>query len=337
MSLLNFKQSEDSKAASQALRQKGIITKSQAMLNIVKLINQVAPLDCTVLLLGESGVGKEVIAKLIHESSSVKNGPFVKVNCGAIPEALLESEFFGYDSGAFTGANKEGKLGKFELAHNGTILLDEIGDLPFHLQVKLLRVLQEREVVRIGSNVTRSVNVRLIASTNKNLKEMVQQGNFREDLFYRLNVVPLWIPPLRDRREDIMPLIGHFKRKFNAKYGIERNCSMEVTKVLQTYDWPGNVRELENTVERLYVMPEFGTEISADILMKHYLNSNWQQQADGFVSVHKLGPLKQAVEEVEKKMINLAIEKYGTAKNAAASLGIDESTISRKLKNFTEN
>lgn len=331
MTLLTTK-TDDSQGSSSDLRQKGIVADSQPMKNVVKLVKQIAPLDCTVLILGESGVGKEIIAKLIHENSAVKSGPFIKVNCGAIPESLLESEFFGYEQGAFTGANKEGKLGKFEQAHNGTILLDEIGDLPIHLQVKLLRVLQDHEVVRIGGSVTHTINIRVIAATNRDLKEMVKQGNFREDLFYRLNVVPIWIPPLKDRREDIMPLIFHFKRKFNAKYGIERNCSLEVTKVLQTYDWPGNVRELENTVERLYVMPEFGTEISADILMKHYLNSNWQQQGNGLVTVHKLGSLKQAVEDVEKKMIHLAIERFGTAKKAAAFLEIDESTISRKIK-----
>ncbi len=331
MTILHAK-NEDSKVTSLGLRQKGIVAKSQAMLDIVRLGNQIAPLHCTVLILGESGVGKEIVAKLIHDNSSVKNGPFVKVNCGAIPETLLESEFFGYEQGAFTGANKGGKLGKFELAHNGTILLDEIGDLPLHLQVKLLRVLQDGEVVRIGGNVTRTVNIRVIAATNKNLKEMVKQGSFREDLYYRLNVVPIWIPPLKDRREDIMPLIGHFKRKFKAKYGIDRNCSLEVVKVFQTYDWPGNVRELENTVERLYVMPEFGINITADILLRQYLNSSWQQQGHGIVTVHKLGPLKQAVDEVEKKMINMAIERFGTAKKAASFLGIDESTISRKLK-----
>ena len=332
MALMSTK-TEGSKVISLDLSQKGIVAKSEAMSDIVRLlVNQIAPLDCTVLILGESGVGKELVAKLIHENSSVKDGPFIKVNCGAIPDSLMESEFFGYEQGAFTGAKKDGKPGNFELAHNGTILLDEIGDLPLHLQVKLLRVLQDREVVRIGGHLRRAVNIRVIAATNKNLKEMVQQGNFREDLYYRLNVVPLWIPPLKERREDIMPLIGHFKRKFKAKYGIERNCSLEVTQVFQTYDWPGNVRELENTVERLYVMPEFGTGITADILVRQYLNSNCQQHGDGLVTVHNLGPLKQAVEEVEKKMIIMAIDRFGTAKQASAFLGIDESTISRKLK-----
>ncbi|HVJ48313.1 sigma-54 interaction domain-containing protein [Desulfitobacterium sp.] len=331
MAFINTK-TEDSGVISSGLRQKGIVANSGAMFDIVRLVNQIAPLDCTVLILGESGVGKEIVAKLIHENSAVRDGPFIKVNCGAIPENLLESEFFGYEYGAFTGAQKNGMPGKFELAHNGTILLDEIGDLPLHLQVKLLRVLQDHEVVRIGGNFTRTVNIRVIAATNRNLAEMVQQGNFREDLYYRLNVVPLWIPPLKERREDIMPLIRHFKRKFQIKYGIERNCSSEVTKVFQAYDWPGNVRELENTVERLYVMPEFGTGITADILVQQYLNSNWMQQGDGLVTIQKLGLLKQAVKEVEKKMIIMAIERFGTAKQAATFLGIDESTLSRKLR-----
>lgn len=331
MTLLSIKK-EDKNVTSLGLRQKGIVARSQAMLDVARLMNQIAPLNCTVLILGESGVGKELVAKLIHENSAVKDGPFIKVNCGAIPETLMESEFFGYESGAFTGANKEGRPGKFEAAHNGSILLDEIGDLPLHMQVKLLRVIQDGEVVRVGGNTTHKVNMRIIAATNKNLKEMVQQGTFREDLYYRLNVVPILIPPLKERREDIMPLVTTFKRKFFIKYGIERNCSPEVTKVFKTYDWPGNVRELENTVERLYVMPEFGTDITAEILMRNYLNSSSHQRGNGLVTVHKLGPLKNAIEEVERKMISMAIERFDTAKKAAEFLGVDESTISRKLK-----
>lgn len=323
---------KSSNIVSLELRQHGIVCKSKAMQDVVRLVIQIAPLNCTALILGESGVGKEVVAKLIHEKSSVKDGPFIKVNCGAIPENLLESEFFGYEHGAFTGANKDGKLGLFELAHNGTILLDEIGDLPIHLQVKLLRVLQDREIVRVGGFITRPVNIRVIASTNRNLKEMVEKGTFRTDLYYRLNVVPIHIPPLRERREDIMPLILNLKRKFEAKYGIERHCSPEVVKLFKTYDWMGNVRELENTVERLYVMPEVGIPITADILNQYYLTSNKCQQGTGFATVHKTWQLKQAVEELEKEMIVMAIDKFGTAKEAAAFLGIGESTLSRKIK-----
>ncbi|MDI6880906.1 MAG: sigma 54-interacting transcriptional regulator [Desulfitobacteriaceae bacterium] len=317
------------------LHQKGMIARSQAMLEVLRIINQISPLDCTVLILGESGVGKELVAKLIHENSKYVNGPFIKVNCGAIPENLLESEFFGYENGAFTGAAKSGNPGKFELAHNGTLLLDEVAELPLHLQVKLLRVLQDMEIVRVGGHKARQVNVRVLAATNKNLKEMVANGAFRKDLYYRLNVVPLWIPPLRERREDIMPMIGFFKRKFQAKYGIERNCSVEVTRVFQTYDWPGNIRELEHTVERLYVMPELGQNLTPEIISRYYLDSGLDEHPQEIVRIQKLGPLKEALAEVESKIIGLAMQRFKTAKEAAEFLGIDQSTMSRKMRRIS--
>lgn len=308
-----------------------IVAQSTEMKELLNTATQVAKVDCTVLLLGESGTGKEVLAQLIHKTSG-RPGPLVKVNCGAIPETLLESELFGYENGAFTGAKKDGSPGKFEQAHKGTILLDEIGELPLHLQVKLLRILQEKEVIRLGSCEAKHIDTRVIAATNKNLYKMVQEGTFREDLFYRLNVIPLKIPPLRKRKGDIMPLIYHFKKKFEQKYKHKMNCSSEVIRVFMSYDWPGNVRELENVIERIYVISSPNELVTQDILIQDYLNINRQKQLAGTVSVHGITPLKAAVEEVERQLITMALSEYKTLKQIAVVLKVDESTISRKIK-----
>lgn len=303
---------------------------SQFMKDLTKKVLQVATYDCTVLIMGESGTGKELIASSIHKFSK-KSGPIIKINCGAIPENLLESELFGYEQGAFTGAKIGGKPGKFEEAHNGTLFLDEIGDMQLHLQVKLLRVLQEKEVVRVGGSKTKKVNARIIAATNKNLYNLVQEGKFREDLFYRLNVVPITIPPLRERREDIMPLILHFKKKYEKKYQTKRNCSPEVIKHFLSYDWPGNVREMENLIERLIVILEPTETITPKILINDYLSmARLQMEKD--VSVHRLIPIKDATDKVESQLINMAIARYKTLKEIADVLGVDQSTICRKLK-----
>lgn len=308
-----------------------IIAQSTKMKELLRTAKQVAKADCTVLLLGESGTGKEVLAKLIHQHSQ-RPGPLVIVNCGAIPETLLESELFGYEYGAFTGAKREGSTGKFEQAHQGTILLDEIGDLPLHMQVKLLRVLQEKEVLRIGSSKTKQIDTRVIAATNKNLYQMVQEGKFREDLFYRLNVIPLKIPPLKDRKADIMPLIYFFKKKFEQKYKHKMDCSAEVTRVFTSYDWPGNVRELENVIERIYVISVPNKLVTQEVLIRDYLNIHRQNQLAGTVSVRGLTSLKTAVEEVERQLITMALKEFRTLKQVAWALKVDESTISRKIK-----
>ncbi|MDF2883795.1 MAG: PspF2, partial [Clostridiaceae bacterium] len=207
--------------------------------------------DFSVLLTGESGVGKELFAHSIHNESNRKEGPFISVNCAAIPENLIEAELFGYEAGAFTGANKDGRIGKFELANGGTIFLDEIGDLPLSMQAKLLRVLQENEMVRIGGNHIISLDLKVIAATNCNLEEKIKEGNFREDLYYRLNVLNLNIPPLRQRKEDIPLLIDNFITKLYQKCGIYKKFSDESINVLTNYYWPGNIRELKNIVERI--------------------------------------------------------------------------------------
>ncbi len=309
----------------------GVVANSSSMQELIQTAIQVAKVDCTVLLLGESGTGKDVIAGIIHAFSH-RPGHMVKINCGAIPDSLLEAELFGYERGAFTGAKREGKPGKFEEAHNGTIFLDEIGDLPLHLQVKLLRVLQDKEIVRVGGTRTKKVNTRIIAATNKNLHNMVREGKFREDLFYRLNVIPLKIPPLRERKEDIMPLILHFKRIFEKKYNTTRNCSPKVVQLFLSYDWPGNVRELENLLERIYVISDPVKTITPEILIKDYLTINREHYAEKAVSVHRLTSLKEATEEMERQLISLAMTKFHTLKQIAGALGVSESTICRKLK-----
>lgn len=308
----------------------GMIGTGPEMERVFELIRRVAKVDSTVLLLGESGVGKEGMAKLLHTQSQRAEGPFIKVNCGAIPEQLLESELFGYESGAFTGARREGKIGMFELAHNGTLLLDEIGDFPLNLQSKLLRVLQERELVPVGGAKPRQVNVRILAATHKNLEEMTRAGQFREDLFFRLNVVPILIPPLRQRREDIIPLVYYFQDKFSKKYGFHREFSPEVIEAFLEYDWPGNVRELENMVERLMVVS------AGELILVSQLPSNFNCSANklGGVLVNSLMPLKEAVEEVERQLIDKAIEKYGSTYKAAAALGVNQSTIVRRMARF---
>ena len=224
-----------------------IVANSKAFTQVVELARRAATFDgATVLILGESGTGKEVISELIVNTSPRKDKPYLQINCGAIPENLIESELFGYEKGAFTGADAKGRKGLFEAANGGTVFLDEIGDLPLHMQVKLLRVLQQRRIVRVGGTETVNLDVRIIAATNKDLKQMVNEGRFREDLYYRLNVVPIEIPPLRDRKEDILPLVNHFLTVANRKYHTNKSIYSDTIDVLESYSWPGNVRELEN-------------------------------------------------------------------------------------------
>lgn len=315
-------------------QEQNIISNSPEIRSVIDLCIRVAQVDSTVLLLGDSGVGKEVLAKLIHNHSVRKQGPFIKINCGAIPEPLLESELFGYERGAFTGAGKEGKAGLFELAHNGTLLLDEIGDLPLSLQVKLLRVLQEKEVTRVGGIKTLDVNVRILAATNRNLADMVQRGVFREDLFFRLNVVPVQIPSLKERRSDIIPLLDLFCEKFHKKYGIRKQFSPEVLKIFYEYNWPGNIRELANAVERVVVTaPE--TVITPELLPESLLYASKINEAK--VMVQGVLPFKEALLEMESQLINQALKLYGSTYKAAKILGIDQSTVIRKLQKIKQS
>lgn len=244
------------KRSSLKLSEQLFIFHSSIMKRLLELMIRVAKIDSTVLITGESGVGKGIFASLIHHNSNRSKKPFMGINCGAIPENLMESELFGYEPGSFTGAKASGKAGIFEMCNNGTILLDEIGELPLHLQVKLLRVIQEQEIFRVGDTSPRKLNVRIIAVTNKNLEEMVKNKLFRADLYYRVNVLPIHIPPIRERIEDIMPLASHFLEIFNREYKTNKKLNISVLKTFEKYQWPGNVRELKNLIERLVIISE---------------------------------------------------------------------------------
>lgn len=307
-----------------------IISKSSEMRKLLETVVRLAEVDSTILINGESGTGKELIAETIHNHSARAKKPFIKVNCGAIPENLMESELFGYEYGAFTGAKKEGKAGYFELAHEGTLFLDEIGDLPFNLQVKLLRVLQSKEINRVGGRQALKVDTRILAATNRNLLEMVQKKQFREDLYYRLHVIPVIIPPLRDRKEDIPSLIVHFIALFNRKYRLNKRISPDVVDILMAYDWPGNVRELENLIERMVVISSSDI-ISRDELPIHLGSAVLDSPQ---VSVSAIVPLKEAVESVEKQLLERAFAQYRTTRQIAKKLEVNASTVVRKAAKY---
>ncbi|USG63358.1 sigma 54-interacting transcriptional regulator [Brevibacillus ruminantium] len=306
-----------------------LIFRSHVMERLVDECKHIAKVDSTVLLSGESGVGKEVFARAIHEYSHRRNEPFIRVNCGAIPETLMESELFGYEKGAFTGADQRGKPGLFELAHKGSIFLDEVTELPYNMQVKLLRVLQEREIMRVGGTRTISVDVRVIAATNQNIHELVRKQLFREDLYYRLNVIPIQIPPLRQRVLDIIPLTVHFLQVYNRMYKLDKTLTKEAFHVLEGYHWPGNVRELQNLIERLVVTTR-GEYIGARVVLAQ-LYGERQQSIDNMPIIREIMPLKEAVEKVEEQLISLALQKYGTAAKAAEILGVSPATLSRRM------
>ncbi len=308
--------------------QSGFIGESIQMLRIKELINNVAKTEATVLITGETGCGKEVIAREIHETNGKEEAPYIKVNCVAIPEALLESELFGYEKGAFTGALNKTKPGVFELANGGTLLLDEIGDMPMHLQSKLLRVLQEKELRRIGGTKYIDLDLRVIASTNKDLKALIAENKFREDLYYRLNVVPIAVPPIRERKDDIPLLVEYFLKKFNEKYKRKKTIDDKTMSVLEAYDWPGNVRELSNLIERL-IVSDFKNEISHESVI-HILGNRVLLNEDILSS----STLKDVLEKVEKQMIEKAILKHGSTYKAAASLGTSQPTLFRKAKYY---
>ncbi|MCS7013907.1 MAG: sigma-54 dependent transcriptional regulator [Chloroherpetonaceae bacterium] len=307
---------------------KNIIGFSPVFREVLDTVEKVAPSRATVLLLGESGTGKEVIARAIHEMSGRRDKPFVKVNCGALPDSLLESELFGYEKGAFTNAIKQ-KKGRFELAHGGTIFLDEIADMPTPLQVKLLRVLQDGEFERLGGEETIKVDVRIIAATNKDIEKEIEQGRFREDLYYRLNVIKIKLPPLRQRQDDIIPLAQHFLEKYallNAKS--IKGISPEAMRLLEGHHWRGNVRELENVIERATVL------CSGDMIQKEHLPDYITGQEHSKVVSFRIGT---TLEEIEEVMIARTLEATGGSKEETARLlGIGVATLYRKLKDNTE-
>ncbi|WP_027415895.1 sigma-54 interaction domain-containing protein [Aneurinibacillus terranovensis] len=344
------RQLDDTKALNESYRQtlqevqstgvegNRIIFRSSVMENIVSLAHKVALVDTPVVIFGESGVGKDILAKYIHYlSERHKKGTFVKVNCGAIPEHLLESELFGYEAGSFTGAGRHGKAGLFQVANNGTIFLDEIGEMPLALQVKLLGVLQDMEIQRVGGTKPIPINVRVITATNANLEKMMHEKKFRHDLFYRINVLTIHIPPLRERSEDIFDLLLHYLDMFNKKYKVNKTFSPDVIEQLLSYEWPGNVRELKNIVERLVVMSD------SDIIEVNQLPGSLQQrkipdhhinlELPSFTSIPGQ-TLKQLVSEQEKQILSYYLSTYRPMKRCAEVLGVDLATLVRKKKRY---
>lgn len=305
----------------------GVIAKSEKSRDIIRTIQRIAPFDANVLLTGESGVGKSMFAKLIHKKSKRADRPFIEINCGAIPENLLESELFGYEGGSFTGASREGKIGLIELAHNGTLFLDEIVEMPVNLQVKLLNVIQNKTIKRVGGTRDIQVDFRLIAASNREFKKQIEEKRFREDLFYRLNVITIEIPPLRQRREDIIPLVLFFADKFNKTYGLNKTFSKKVFDRFVCYDWPGNIRELENIIERLVLTTE--NPMIEDKDMPECMAPTKEDMQELYS-----GNLTEAVEALEKHMICSAYEKCGTTVGVAEALGISQPTAVRKIKKY---
>jgi len=318
-----------------------LVAQDKKMKEVFERALRVAQIDSTVLVQGESGTGKEGIVKVIHQSSNRKDKPLLQINCGAIPEQLLESELFGYEPGAFTGASSKGKKGLFESATGGTIFLDEIGEMPLHLQVKLLRVLQEFEITRIGGIKPIKVDVRVITATNRNLEEMVAEGTFREDLYYRLKIIPIVIPPLRERKDDIIPLVYHFLTQLKNRYGIERVYSKEALESFQNYHWPGNVRELQNMVERLSLMvnktivdiDDIKNEIGISLEGQEIHHSNGKVE-ESLPEIIEILPLKETLEEYEKNLIQQALSQFSSIRQAAKALKVDQSTLVRKKQKY---
>jgi len=327
---LNVKGIEDNK-------EPVIVFNNEKMKNIYGRAKKIANVDSTVLILGETGVGKDFIASYIHNISNRKNGKFIKINCSAVPEHLLESEFFGYEEGAFTGAQKGGKKGLFEQANGGVLYLDEIGDMPYTLQVKLLSALNDRMFYRIGGTTAVEFNARIIAATNVDLKHLVEEKKFRADLYYRLNVVTFVIPPLRYRKEDIIPLAQQFVEYYNNKYG--KNCYF-TTNCLEhflVYDWPGNIRELKNIIERLVLMTDdafIDTKLFTENLM---LNESGTDAINNNLFLSNNKTLKDKMDDYEREIIETTMSVSKNMKEAAARLGIDLSTLVRKKQKYNLN
>ncbi len=311
-------------------KENDIIVKDKKMETILQLAYKIAKQDTTILLQGESGVGKEVFARFIHNNSPRRNKPFIDINCAAIPDNLLESELFGYEKGAFTGANASGKVGLFELADHGTLFLDEISELPVHLQSKILRVVQERKLLKIGGSNTIPLDVRIISATNIDLKEAVDKKLFREDLYYRLNVVKISIPPLRERKEDIQALVTHFLGLYNKKINTDIKLSTDALSLLYSYSWPGNIRELSNVIEAALATCD-SDKITSSQLIDIFPE---MKISEGFLPTDKKLSLKTEVELYEKQLLLSKLPLFNSAQLLADSLGIDKSTLLRKMHRY---
>jgi len=305
---------------------RAIITKNAIMRERVETALRLARVDSIVLILGETGVGKELLAQMIHRASKRSKFPFVRVNCAAIPPFLLEAELFGYESGAFTGAAREGRKGLLELAEGGTLFLDEIGELPLAMQPKILRAIQDREITRVGGKKVILLNVRILAATNRNLDNMVKEKKFREDLYYRLNVVPIVLPPLRERPEDIQPLVDEFLARFNHQFGYQKWIEPDVIKELSSHNWPGNARELQNLIERLVVTTR-DDQISMESLRRCF-TLNEKQKGD------KRSCLKAMLEGEERRMLEETWRIAGSTRKVSTLLGISQSAVVKKLNKY---
>ncbi|RMF42374.1 MAG: PAS domain S-box protein [Deltaproteobacteria bacterium] len=314
-----------------SLRNQEIIAESPVYARVLRQALKVAGADSSVLITGESGTGKGLLADLIHQHSARADKPLIKLNCGAIPETLIESELFGYEKGAFTGASASGKPGHLELADGGILFLDEIAELPLASQVKLLRFLEDGRVTRLGGTRSRQLDVRIIAATHQNLRGMVDEGRFRFDLFYRLNVIPINVPPLRERREDILPLTRHFLAQFGRRSGVSKRLSRAASDRLEAYDFPGNVRELMNICERLVVMTETNLIDLSDLPAIVLGRPNDDDTIDSTAWPEQM-TLEQIQESVERQVLLRACERYRSQEAIAAALGTSQPTVARKLR-----
>ena len=310
-----------------------VIAVSESMRKVFSLSNKVADFQATVLILGESGVGKEEVAKFIHNNSVRKEKPFITINCGAIPDNLLESELFGYEKGAFTGASQAGKAGLLEIADQGTVFLDEIGEISLDFQVKLLRFMETRQITRLGSVQSKTVDIRIIAATNRNLEERVKKKEFREDFYYRLNVVQIEVPPLRRRREDIGPMSMLFLARFNKKYNQNKILTYDVIKELSTYGWPGNVRELKNIIESMVVISSNEYLQLEDLPWRSSRGRTINKVIESIADCDEIS-MSEALEVLEKSMLEIAKNKYKTTREMAKHLGLNQSTVVRKLNKY---
>jgi len=302
-----------------------MVSKSKVMEDIKHLALRVSKVDSTVLIEGDSGVGKGVLSKFIHDNSNRKEGPFIKVDCSALPESLIESELFGYEEGAFTGARKAGKVGLIQLAHQGTLFLDEIGELPLNMQVKLLNVIQHKVFQKVGGTEKIDIDTRIIAATNRNLDRMVDEGRFRSDLYYRLKVVPITLPSLRERKDDIVPLAKFFLDKHNTEYNFNKSFSPRAYKAMVNYSWPGNIRELENEVERLVVTTEDDVITESDLVGSGICNL-------GNVITDQSISFKENVTEYEKMLLEGYLQNAEDIHQLSQMTGLEESTLRKKAK-----
>ena len=309
-----------------------LVAVDEKMLESMLLVQRVSDTDAIVLILGETGVGKEMVSVYIHQNSVRASKSLIKVNCGAIPPHLVESELFGYERGSFTGANKDGKPGLFEVADKGTLFLDEVGDLPLDVQAKLLRVIQEKEVQRVGALKPRKVDVRIVAATNRDLSQMVAEGTFRTDLFYRLSVFPITIPPLRERPMDVLPLADLILKDFNKKYNKNKELTPACHLLLKSYEWPGNVRELKNVIERAAILSQSSVISPLELALPN-VNVGFAESDEGIADSDTLD-LKKILEDIESNYIHKAYRNHKNIRRAAKSLSMDAATYVRKKKKY---